>query len=297
MTPAFLDLSSRVKLRVTGADCFRFLNGQITNDLRKATPRLAMQASILNAKGKLAAHVFLTAEDEATGFLIDADPELRDTLQPRLERYIIADDVVIEDVTERYSIFHLLGGPAPDELPGAKTNAAKRFGESGFDLWAEGSESDRVRAGLSANFAFVDTDKAEIMRIERGVPRWGRELTEEIIPVEANLDETSIDYAKGCYIGQEVISRMKMSGQTNKRLRGLASEDGTPLKIGARLYSDGDSSRDVGWITSAAKSPQLNREIALAFVKRGSNDAGTRLLATADGAPAAPVIVTGLPFV
>src|SRR4051794_23697360 len=100
----FHDLSPRVKLRVIGADAFRFLNGQITNDLRKATATDAIQAAILNAKGKLNAMVFISAEADA--FFLDSDQELVDALPARLERYIIADDVQIEDVSDRFSIFH-----------------------------------------------------------------------------------------------------------------------------------------------------------------------------------------------
>src|SRR5438270_2555648 len=100
MMPAFFDLSGRVRLRVTGPDCFRYLNGQITNDLRKATPTTALQASILTAKGKLSGHVFVTAEEDGA-FLLDADQEQRETLPARLERYVIADNVEIEDVTGR----------------------------------------------------------------------------------------------------------------------------------------------------------------------------------------------------
>src|SRR5947208_5070528 len=97
--PDFFDLSSRVKLRVSGADAFRFLNGQITNNLAKASMTAAIQASILNAKGKLAAHVFISRAKD-TAFLLDADPELLDELPARLDRYIIADDVQLEDVTK-----------------------------------------------------------------------------------------------------------------------------------------------------------------------------------------------------
>ena len=117
---------------------------------------------------------------------------------------------------------------------------------------------------------------AETLRIESGIPRWGRELTGEIIPPEANLQERCVDYAKGCYIGQEVISRMKMSGQTNKRLCGLLSSDGSRLQDSMRLHPANEE-RDVGWITSAIHSERLQKNIALAFVKRGFNDAGTRL--------------------
>jgi folate-binding Fe-S cluster repair protein YgfZ len=106
----FLDLSARAKLRVTGADRFRFLNGQITNDLRKASETVAVEACVLNAKGKLNAHIFIGALGET--FLIDAEPELRETLRARLERYVIADDVQIEDVTDEFSLFHVLTGRA-----------------------------------------------------------------------------------------------------------------------------------------------------------------------------------------
>ena len=101
----FLDLSARAKLRVTGADRFRFINGQITNDLRKANETAAIEACVLNAKGKLNAQIFIAALGEA--FLIDAEPELRETLRARLERYVIADDVQIEDVTDEFSLFHV----------------------------------------------------------------------------------------------------------------------------------------------------------------------------------------------
>src|SRR5215470_14959578 len=102
----FLDLSARAKLRVTGADRLRFLNGQITNDLRKANETSAIEACVLNAKGKYDAHIFISVSGEC--FLVDAEPELRETLKIRLERYVIADDVQIEDITDQFSLFHLL---------------------------------------------------------------------------------------------------------------------------------------------------------------------------------------------
>ena len=104
--PSF-DLSARLKLRLTGSDRVRFLNGQVTNDVRKANAHLSMAACVLSAKGKMDALIFINAEDEA--ILIDADPELKETLAARLERYLIADDVAIEDVTKDYSLFHVTG--------------------------------------------------------------------------------------------------------------------------------------------------------------------------------------------
>ena len=292
---AFFDCSARVKLRITGADAPRFLNGQITNDLRKATATSAMQASVLNAKGKLSAHIFVSAGDG--GFLLDADSELREELPARLERYIIADDVQIEDVTERFSIFHLTGETAPPAARSARTIVANRFGRPGRDLWFERAEQEQVRQELAASFVFCDEYCAEVFRIEQGLPRWGRELTNEIIPVEANLEASSIDYSKGCYIGQEVISRMKMSGQTNKRLCGLISISGAPLAADMRLVGDTDPGRDAGWITSATRSARLEKEIALGYVKRGFNSSGTHLQAISGAGAAIPVEVAGLPFI
>jgi len=289
MTPAFFDCSRRVKLRVTGADAFRFLNGQITNDLRKATTNSAIQASILNAKGKLSAHVFVSIESDGA-FLLDADSELREELPARLERYIIADDVQVEDVTDQFSILHFLGDrPAP--ATSSRTLASERFGCAGWDFWCARAPASELREPFAESFVFCDDVCAEILRIERGIPRWGRELTNEIIPVEANLEASSIDYEKGCYLGQEVVSRMKMSGQTNKRLCGLMSISGVPLAADIRLTSETEPAKDAGWITSATNSDRLG-EIALGYVKRGFNDTGTRLLAGQ-----VPVQVAPLPFV
>jgi tRNA-modifying protein YgfZ len=128
----FLDLSARAKLRVSGADRFRFINGQITNDLRKANETAAIEACVLNAKGKLNAQIFIAALGEA--FLIDAEPELRETLRARLERYVIADDVQIEDATDEFSLFHLFTGDPP-ALESGRIVSARRFATTGWDIW------------------------------------------------------------------------------------------------------------------------------------------------------------------
>ena len=289
---AFLDLSARAKLRVTGADRFRFLNGQITNDLRKASETAAIEACVLNAKGKMNAHIFIVAIGES--FLIDAEPELRETLRVRLERYIIADDVEIEDVTDQFSLFHVLTDE-PSGLGSDRSVSARRFAGTGWDIWSDPARHDALRGDLSSGFVFVDSAAAELMRIEQGLPRWSCELTDEIIPIEANLEQRAIDYQKGCYIGQEVISRIKMSGQTNKRLCGLISLNNAPLHAGMKLVAPSASGKEAGWITSATRSQRLGKEIALAYVKRGFNDPATNLNALSPDA-AIPVEVISLPF-
>jgi len=293
--PALFDLSDRVKLHLTGTDSFRFLNGQVTNDVRKATPGVAIEASILNAKGKLAAHVFISA-DGGGGFFVDGDAELREALPARLERYVIADDVTIDDVTDRYSLFHIAGDAVPENARVVRRVEANRFGTRGFDFWVERADGALIEGELSAKAPILTGDQAEVLRIEMGIPRWGRELTDEIIPVEANLEDTAIDYAKGCYIGQEVISRMKMSGQKNKRLCGLVSVSGAPIQAGAQLFAADGSSREAGWVTSAVRSARLGKEIALGFVKRGFNDVGSQLISRAPNTGEIAVAVVALPF-
>jgi tRNA-modifying protein YgfZ len=295
----FLDLSRRAKFRITGTDRLRFLNGQITNDLRKASETSAIEGCILNAKGKTNAHIFVSASGES--FLIDAAADLRETLKIRLERYVIADDVQIEDVTDQFSLFHVLSQQSPT-LEFGRSVSVRRFAEPGWDIWVDAAQHGALLQEVSLRWTLCDSDAAEVIRIEQGIPRWGRELTEEIIPIEANLEQRTIDYQKGCYIGQEVISRMKMSGQTNKRLCGLISVNDIPLQPGMKLVSPSAPGKEVGWITSATRSETIGKEIALGYVKRGLNSAGTRLavFATEDSEPtpvgAIAVEVVPLPF-
>jgi folate-binding protein YgfZ len=247
---------------------------------------------VLNAKGKLNAHMFISALGES--FLLDAEQELRETLRTRLERYIIADDVEIEDITDEFSLFHVLTKERPSTEFG-RIVSARRFAATGWDIWTDPTQHDALRNELASAYGFIDSTAANVMRIEQGLPGWGRELTDQIIPIEANLEERTIDYEKGCYIGQEVISRIKMSGQTNKRLCGLISLNNTPLQPGMKLVAPSALGKEAGWITSATRSER--REIGLGYVKRGFNGPGTKLEAFS-GAPVAaiPVEVVSLPF-
>ncbi len=289
MERALFDLSARTKLRLSGVDRVRYLNGQISNDLRKASAARALHACVLTAKGKINAEVFIVPEGES--FLLDSDPGLAEALSARLERYIIADDVQVEDVTEAYALLHLLGDPG-ETLPSTALKVqANRFGATGLDLWLPRAERAAAVEKLASIFPLLDEAAAEEWRIERGRPRWGAELTDEIIPNEANLEASTIDYAKGCYIGQEVISRIKMSGQTNKRLCALQAAAGDSLGAGWKLWS---GERETGWLTSVAASASAGQRRALGFVKRGFWEPGTRLEARA-GETATTVEIVPLP--
>ncbi len=221
---------------------------------------------------------------------------MSETLTARLDRYIIADDVQVDDVTDAFALFHVIGAGMPALSVNGKSRTAVRFGEEGIDLWLARAQHQIAWQELSSALPALSDEAAEILRVERGLPRWGSELTGEIIPTEANLEESVVDFAKGCYIGQEIISRIKMSGQTNKRLCGLKLESQTALLSGWRLAAI-DNQKDVGWITSSVVSPR-HGAIALGFLKRGFQETGSRLQARPADTAAAhdPIMVTVVPL-
>src|SRR2546430_5502256 len=147
MAPAFFDLSARAKLRLTGADRVRFLNGQTTNDVRRARAEATQESCVLNAKGHLDAHLFLFAT--ANDIWIDADEELREQLRFRLDRYVIADDVVIEDVTDQFALFHVLGDSEPKTAEAKFCPRSRRGGREGWGPLVEvaGAEQTKDAAG------------------------------------------------------------------------------------------------------------------------------------------------------
>lgn len=284
----FFDLSARTKLRLSGADRVRFLNGQTTNDVRKAGADKVQESCVLNAKGHLDAHIFLFAT--ANEIWLDAAEALREQLPGRLERYIIADDVVVHDTSELCALFHVLAETKPAGVKAQFCLRSQRLGVDGWDVWVELAGAEEVSNALAAAYQRADKNEWERLRIENGIPRWGCELTPDVIPPEANLAQRTIDYEKGCYIGQEVISRMKMSSQLRQQLCGLVSE--RALTAGTELRQE---TKVVGRVTSAAFSPRMNSNIGLGMIKRGYNGIGSRLIASTAGAQA-NVSVIALPM-
>jgi len=239
-------LPDRTILRLTGEDRVRYLNGQVTNDLRRLAGGQAVQALVLTAKGKLCADVFVWTEGDA--LLVEADAALMETLPPRLERYAISDDVafeLVEPAPERWHVF----GPASEAAGGLRID---RLGLRGVD-------AGRPPEGTPA----VSDEKIELLRIAHGAPRWGCELDEDTLPHEAGLDRTAVDFNKGCYVGQEVVSRIQSVGRVNRVLAGFVGEfPATALK--AKLQ--GTEGAAAGHLTSAAFAPMLGKTIALGYL-------------------------------
>lgn len=262
---AVFDLSERALFRVSGADRLRYLNGQVSQDLKKLKSDLALPACVTNAKGRLQAEIWVTQVGEM--LWVDAVAEIRESLAARLERYIVADDVVLEDRTGQQGLLHCTGlqpqeHPALSEFPAVR---ASRLGAEGWDVWVPLDRIQTVRAALGVLVA--GASDWEALRIFRGIPAWGAELDEETLPPEAGLDKTHIDYHKGCYIGQEVISRLKSVGHVNRTLhRFVGATPGLPAK-GDELRTLEGSVR-AGEITSAAANGK-GGFWALGYVRRG----------------------------
>ncbi len=292
-----VDLASRVKLLFTGADRIRYINGQVTANVAVAKVPSVVPACVTTAKGKLCADVFVSLGP--SGVMVDADPSLAESLPARLERYIIADDVQMEDVTDSIAIVHLLGMPL-EELPDSVRDHAipnHRYGIPGWDFFPPfRKDLPPVWETLTAKFPVLSDELLEVIRIEQGVPRWGAELGEDVLPPEAGLDATHIDFHKGCYIGQEVISRIKSVGRVNRELRGFAAEKGAPIAPGARIVAAAEPDKEVGHVTSTIVSFALDRPIALGYLRRGAPETGLLAISGEPGTKV-PVSLHSLPFV
>jgi folate-binding protein YgfZ len=253
-----LAISPCTVLRLSGPDRERFLNGQVSNDVRLATPARAIFSAVLNAKGQLDAICWIREHDGA--YLIDAPLSLRDGLYHRLERYIIADDVTLADESEKWHILHCGGDELEADVSGPERGlpcAADRLGLVNGTDWL--SEDPGL---LTEGKALLTPEETTALRIEHGVPAWGAELTPGLLPPEAGLDSTAVSYDKGCYLGQEVISRMKRAGKTNRHLAQfeVTSVADTPCE----LLQDGQVA---GMLTSVSPVERGGRRLALGFRK------------------------------
>ena len=269
-TGAIANLSDHVRLRLRGPDAVRYLNGQVTNDVRKIPPGGALPACVTNHKGKLEAWVHLS-QDSTGALWISAPGDLRDFLPLRLEKYLIADDCVLEDLTEATALCHITGSLekiSPLLSADERSASTPRFGPPGHDLW---TTPDRLPFWL-AQFPILSPENQSTLEVLHAIPAWGHELTLDLLPPEAGLDLTAIDYHKGCYIGQEVISRIRSVGRVNRHLTALIRTAGPPAMAGWTLISETaePTAAPAGTLTRTALHPVTGQQHALAFLRRGT---------------------------
>ena len=255
-------------LRFSGPDAVRFLNGQLTQDVKLASQHDAQPSCVTDAKGKLQFRVYLT--QAADGALLVSAPEgSAEALEARLTRYLISDDAEVEDLSGKYRLQHVIGAGVPAE-GGTFARKATRFGVPGEDFWIPVDQDFRFPDAIAG----ISGDDLEAFRIRHGAPAWGKELTEGLLPPEAGLDRTDISYHKGCYIGQEVISRIRSAGKLNRTLLSLKIHTDTAVEEGAELFSD---EMGAGVLTSISPVAAGGWREAMGYVKRSANRGGLQV--------------------
>lgn len=301
-TAGVLDLSFRSRICLTGADRVRFLHGQVTNDVKKLGAGQGCYSALTTAKGKIQSdlNIFNLPEE----LLLDFEPGIAKLVSERLEKYIVADDVEVVDVTPHYGLLSVQGTNAEAvvralevflEIPAAALSFVRvvdeahgeiylmnhaRLGSTGFDLFvplaALGAMADKLIAAAKAiGGRACGWNAFEIARIEAGIPRFGADMDESNLASEC-IEARAISYQKGCYIGQEVLNRIHSIGHVNRELRVLrlvADSNALPTR-GDKLFQ---GEKEVGYVTSAAVSPTLNCIVALGYVRREANAVGTEL--------------------
>jgi folate-binding protein YgfZ len=265
---AWVDLSSRELLRVTGPDRVSFVQGMVTNDVTGQAP---VYAAMLTPKGAMVGDVLVFPQADA--LVLATGAGYGETVKAFLSKYLISEDAEISDAPE-LTLLGLMGRKAV-------APAGAYAGPLGFE--AVVPRPVAPPAGLPQ----VDESTYEVLRVEAGVPKYGIDMTETTIPLEANL-ERAIHYQKGCYIGQEVIARATYRGQMAKRLTGLLLDELTPER-GTELKR---GEKKVGFVTSVVRSALLDQFIALAYVHRDSLEPGTELEVASGG----KALVVSLPF-
>ena len=291
-----IDLSSRGRIRVSGSEATMFLNGLITNDAKTLAENRWMPAAFPTVQGRLIGAVRVVRGKDS--FLLDTDAESHEAVLKTISRFTLAGDFHVSDITAETSLFSVQGKRATEivekvfetsvsdlprngaiELP-VTIIRATHTAEDGFDVVIDSGRASQIRAALiNAGAQPVGADTFEVLRIEAGIARYGRDMDETNIVTETNLDD-AVSYTKGCYVGQEIIVRIKHRGHVAKKLTGLRFETDGPIKSGTN-------------IKSTTFSPTLEKTIGLGYVRYEQLAAGTDV--TVDEGIAATV--TELPFV
>lgn len=309
------DISYQGVLELTGEDRASFLHRLVSNDVENLSVGEGNYSTLLTHRGKIIADIYVYNLEESI-YIITA-PQVIDTLFTELDKYIIADDVELKKVTDVGII--AVAGPTSRELVESALDTENLdslteygsisvefnndcvhcirsdiFGGIGFQLITSSGNLEELWKSLTSFRTDVTPfgyQTQESLRIEAGTPVYSKELTDSVIPLEAELDY-AIDFEKGCYIGQEIVARMKYRGHPNRLLRGIEIQSDEIVPINTKIY-DGD--KEIGWVTSSTYSPSLVKQIALGYVRMAYTDPGSTVqLAVSDGHITGTIAV--LPF-
>ena len=270
---AWIDLGTRAEIRVTGDDRARLLHAMSTNHVQGLAPSHGLYAFFLNDKGRILADACIYNLGDS--FLLDTEPEVGEKLREHLDRYIIADDAYLEDQTGRWSIVGLegpqsLGESAKLGIPVPEQPYSITQWQQGFVARVASASRTGIRifapAGQSPAFPEIPQatpEEARVVRIENGIARYGEEITERYLVQETQASH-AVHSNKGCYLGQEIVERVRSRGQVHRVLTPVRIRTNTPPEPGTKLTADGNN---VAEIASAVYSPALGEVAALAYVR------------------------------
>jgi aminomethyltransferase len=273
---AWIDLSARGRIVARGRDRARLIHNITTNDIKKMTPGTGCYVFLLSPQGRIQAdaNIFCFADH----FLLDTEPETREKVPQHIRRYIIADQVELEDVTGATACIGLEGPGAAAilsalavEVPGGdyahvawgdRTVAnVSATGQPGVRIF--GPSAEELISMLEAKGAVPATaDDVRLVRIENGKPRYGEDIADTRLPQETQQMH-AISFTKGCYIGQEIVERIRAQGQVNRKLMRVDLEGETIPEHGTKTTVGGNEAE----ITSAVFSPEANHVVGLAYVR------------------------------
>ena len=319
--------ADRGRIAVSGRDRASYLQGLLTNDIQALTPGSGCYAAWLTPQGRMTTDMHVLESGDM--ILLDVPGAQRESVLQRLEQFLFSEDVQLGDLTGALTAVAVHGPDAPAVLERSGVtggsgmappvsaadlagwpqyrNARVEFGGSavvlaridqlgvpGYVLYADAAREADLAAALERAGARPVGDAAvAVARVEAGYPIFGAELGDDIIPLEAGIEDRAISLSKGCYVGQEVIIRVlhRGHGRVARKLVGLRLSGGAPPAPGARVHAGG---RDAGFVTSAARSPRFG-PIALGYVHRDFVEPGTDVEVEAGGGRAAAT-VSALPF-
>jgi folate-binding protein YgfZ len=297
-----IDRSNRARIVLSGEDRKSFLHALLTNDIASLQPGHGCYAAYLTPTGRMITDLWVYELGDL--ILVTLDRDKKDDVLARFDQLIFSEDVRLGDVTDTFASVALVGpaaaSVAADVLTGTGANAIGQLpehgnlrtsfadepvtvihvvdpGTHGFEIVIDAAARDAFDAALTrAEVPLVDSAAAEAIRIEGGVPLFGRDMDAETIPLEAGIEKSAISLTKGCYVGQEVIIRVlhRGHGRVARRLMGVVFEKDDVPVAGSALDAAG---KTVGRITSATWSPALNHPIALAYLQREMAVPGTQV--------------------
>jgi tRNA-modifying protein YgfZ len=276
---AWLDVSSRGRIEARGRDRARLLHNLTSNEVKKLAPGAGCYAFLLNPQGRIQADLLLFCLEDR--FLLSTEPELREKARLHIQRYIIADQVELADSTEQTAELALegpgagaaleaIGAPAPTEdyahsqWDGVLVARASLTGEPGFRLICPVERKPALIARLEAAGAVAAApEDFRVARIENGRPRYGEDMSDSNLPQETQQMH-AVSFSKGCYLGQEIVERIRARGHVNRKLARVELPGAEPGAPGAVVEIDGKPAE----ITSSVYSPRLGRAVALAYVRQ-----------------------------